>query len=428
MTLSGEQSAILNTVKSASGSAAIFTISGKAGTGKSVLTRAIKETGQWLTLAPTGLAGKNVGGVTIHSFLGVQGGQPIHKTIKQLNRNNRMALEAADGVIIDEKSMVRADMIDAIDRIFRTTLRNKEPFGGKTIVLVGDPFQIPPVVSMNKDEDVMLFGADGTYPSPWFFDSRVFSEFSSIVKSYELTHVFRQSGDVAFKDALNALQVGLDDGLPLFNTRVQKAKKGDVCIAFKNQMADSINLRAMEAIDAPTRTFKAMWSKVQPFSYPSPQDLQLKVGARVMITANHREGDYVNGDQGVVVNMTDSTVTVRLGNDDEVDISAYAWEECEYDLDRNGEIISNPIGFFRQIPLRLAYAITAHKSQGQTYQNGHVLMDCKPWDHGMLYVCMSRFTSLEGMSVRRPIERSDIVIDPRVLEWHEKLQRMEAVN
>jgi len=403
------------------GKGKIFTISGKAGAGKSVLVNHIKQSGNWIVLGPTGLAAKLVSGPTIHSFLGIRGGEPVDKVVKNLKRPNNNALSAADGVIIDEKSMVRADLLDACDRIFRISQRKQAPFGGKTLVLVGDAFQIPPVVNLNKEDDARLFSSAGIYTSPWFFDSRVIFEHGS--QGFELTHSFRQQGDLEFLDALNCLQTGDTSMLHVFNRHVGKAKRGQLVLAFTNRMADAINLRAIESIPGEEKVWKA-WSKdVFASDYPSPEHLVLKIGCRVLVTAN---GDgYVNGDQGMVMGWTKGTVTVLLDSGDEIVFAQNVWRKIEYVSTENG-IIENEVGSFAQIPLKLAYAITVHKSQGQTFDGGHILMDRKPWDHGMLYVALSRFRALANVTIRRELVPSDVIVDPRVLEWYKNLDRVQA--
>lgn|GEM_PF-635637 len=423
--LSDEQQKVVNVILEAanSGRGGFYFVTGKAGTGKSTVNREIQSQlkGQCVVTAPTGIAAVNVQGQTIHSFFS------LPRDITQMRKKDRLkpnqidVVKKAKIIFIDEISMVRADVLDAINIRLQTSLENDEPFGGKLIIACGDIWQLDPVLVTKEAEVFSTFG----YQSKFWFDAEVFSIntlFPCGIKAFELTTVFRQAGDDSFLNALNAARKGNSSGLPLFNTRVDKTPDEDaIKITFTNKKADVINADHLRKIEAEEREFVAdvdgQWTE-----HPAEVNLKLKVGSRVMVLRNIKDsqGDLVaNGSVGKITYIGETTISVTLDDDRFLEVARESWEKLEYGIGLGGEISGNITGTFTQYPLRLAYAITAHKSQGQTYEKCHLQLESPSFSHGQTYVALSRCKSLAGLSMGRNLKFTDLVVDPRVREWDE---------
>jgi len=391
-------------------------ITGKAGTGKSVVLRCLRSVLKVIVLAPTGLAALNVGGETIHSFFGIR--PSANNIYRRKPRAEALAaLDAADLIAIDEVSMVRADLLDAIDVMMRTALESDEPFGGKGVVCFGDPWQIEPVV---KDEDKEWLDKGG-YFSPMFFDSRVWKAANPSV--IELDQIFRQK-DPAFIAALNDIREGGTTGIELFNQCVREPDRDTLRLVFTNKLADNINAKRLSELDGDDWKSEAnVFGEITPNEYPAATSLALKVGARVMVIKNIQDKGVVNGDMGTVEQLFPTSVRVKLDRDgDSIILGKTKWKKSRYEADGDGELIETEVASFKQFPLRLAWAVTVHKSQGQTYDRCHIEMETRPHANGQLYVGLSRCRTLEGLTIGRAIEPGDNRVAARVTLWQRGLR------
>lgn len=393
-------------------------VTGKAGTGKSTALREIRKTNRLIVLAPTGLAATNVGGQTIHSFFGLRPGPIQPDKARGLKPRTRSALEESRAIVIDEISMVRADLLDYIDQSLRKTFdRPEAPFGGMPVVAFGDAFQIEPVVK-DEAERAMLYEE---YESPFFFDSKVLREGFSVV---ELTDVFRQN-DPEFVEALNSVRMGDDRHFDRLNARVSdRAKVNAVWVTLTNRKADALNARRLELVDGTSTVFHAEIDGEYPdHAKPAPERLEIKVGARVMTVANVRDdgNDYVNGDVGVVTDISKDWIKVRLDDGRDRTVVKYDWETFKFDYEKGVGLTTEKTGGYSQFPLKLAWAATVHKSQGQTYDKAHLTLESNTFAHGQTYVALSRCRSLEGLTLARKLGSRDLMVSPRVIEWHESI-------
>lgn len=404
-------------------------ITGKAGTGKSTVLREMKSSRAAIVLAPTGLAAVNVGGVTIHSFFGIKPGPVDDNTVGTLRDRSKKALKACGCIVIDEVSMVRADLLDAMDSCLRRTFDSDLPFGGIAIIAFGDPYQIEPVIS--SDAEALMIR--DKYRSPFFFDALCLA--GKNIATVELTQVFRQEEGSIFVSVLNAIRVGFDaleDALETINFRLQSVQDIDeytIVLTMTNAKAEQINATRLRSIEGTYYVFVAEESGEWKGESPAPTELKLKVGARVMTVSNKRErGEliYSNGDLGTVVECDENQVVIELDNGREVTVETFTWERLKYEYSSIGGLTAVVIGSFKQFPIKLAWAVTVHKSQGQTYDKAHLLLEVRGFAHGQVYVALSRCRTLDGMTIERRLRSDDIVVRERVTEWLEE-QRGVAV-
>ncbi len=399
-------------------------LTGRAGTGKSTWLRLFRQTTRKkvVVLAPTGVAALNVGGQTIHSFFGFPPRPMNARDIRK--RRFRKLYERMEVLVIDEVSMVRADLMDHMDRFLRLNRGNDEPFGGVQLVLVGDLFQLPPVVASEAEQ--YLFSE--YYASPWFFDAHVMQELLPAFEMVELRRVFRQDSRY-FLRLLDAIRMGMVDHEDLedLNERYQPHfgdEPGYITLSPYNRLVDRINLRHLRNLDTPARTYRATISGTfDPRLYPTEAELQLKVGAQVMFVVNDQAGRaYVNGTIGQVVALQPERVIVEVTESDEsrtIEVEPHEWEIVRYKAsdDKPGEIETEVVGTFRQLPLRLAWAVTIHKSQGKTFERVIIDMGRGAFETGQTYVALSRCRTLEGIVLKQPIRLQDIRTDERVVEF-----------
>lgn len=401
-------------------------ITGKAGTGKSTLLKLFKSTTKKKTvvLAPTGIAALNVQGQTIHSFFGFPPRPDIKKHITR--RKNHKLFKKIDLIIIDEISMVRADMLDYIDLFLRKNRDNlHEPFGGTQMVFFGDLFQLPPVV---KREDQVMLQNQG-YESPYFFSSLVFPKME--LEMIELHLVYRQTNKhfLRILEAIRTYQFDRDD-LEDLNDRFLgkdfKPSEFHITLSTRNNIVNKINTTELDRLDAVSYTFLGKVTGSFPESaYPADMVITLKEGARVMFTRNDMEGKYVNGTIGTVIFLTDKKIEVlveeQTGKRVVIEVEQEEWEVMKYQLEeKTQEIVASPIGTFKQYPLKLAWAITIHKSQGKTFDRAIINLGGGAFEHGQTYVALSRCTTLQGIVLSRPIIPKDVILDERVVEFHEQ--------
>jgi ATP-dependent DNA helicase PIF1 len=386
-------------------------ITGKAGTGKSVTLSAIRDSMASIVLAPTGLAAVTVGGQTIHSFFGIRPGQAV---VPGLPEHARDVLPRIGQILIDEISMVRADLLDMMDAALRRGLESDEPFGGIPIVAFGDLMQIEPVVQAGAERDML----EDRYASPFFFDSHAFA--ATRAQVLQLSNVFRQSGDARFRDALNDLRDGGVECLCVFNERAGAEPEEDaIRITLTNARAKAINDVRLNALEGEAARFQGVVTGNFGRELPTDLELDLKIGARVMCLHNNREGDHFNGDLGVVVGMEPRLgfVTVELDRGPCVTLGTHSWEKLAYRYSRENGVEANVEATFSQIPLKLAWATTVHKAQGQTFDRIHLELERAAFAHGQTYVALSRCRTLAGMSLGRRVVPQDVICRKRVRDW-----------
>lgn len=399
-------------------------VTGRAGTGKSTLLThlAWNTSKQIVVCAPTGVAALGVGGQTIHSLFRLPTGVIADHAIEQSGELKKM-LNAIDTLVIDEVSMVNADLMDAIDRSLRQARSRKhDAFGGVQVIMFGDPYQLPPVPA--RDPDERAYYAD-TYRSPWFFDAHVWQE--SELGIIELTEIHRQRDD-RFKQLLNGVRHGHVTAEMAAELNEAGARTppndGIITLASTNAIVNRINASRLAALTGETlRAVAEVNGEFNLSSYPADQTLELKVGAQVMFLRNDAEGRWVNGTLGTVVKV-DGTVWVDVdGEEHEVDPAS--WERFKYRYDAETKTLSKDVvAEFEQFPLRLAWAVTIHKSQGQTYQAANIDLGPRAFSAGQTYVALSRVTSLEGLFLTRPLTPADIIVDPNVIRFMRGRQRV----
>jgi hypothetical protein len=402
-------------------------ITGKAGSGKSTLLRRFCETTQkrFAIVAPTGIAALNVHGQTIHSFFRFPIGLFDRRNIKK--QNNARLWQNLDTLIIDEISMVEPKMIDDIDYFMRINGRNADlPFGGTQIIAFGDLFQLPPVYTQEKKE---LQTLSYNYETPYFFSADIFQ--SVPIKTIELTTIFRQS-DSEFLELLNQIRMGEinPQGLGKLNQRCNFLPKSNsvITLTTTNEKARNINLRNIEALKGNSYSFIAeIKGEIPESAYPADYELILKPGAQVMFLKNdNTEGRWVNGMLGKIHDLDNDCITVKIatpnGKEKFYEVERVEWERVRYEFDvQKGTIVQKKIGSFTQFPLRLAWAITIHKSQGQTFEEVLIDKGRGAFAAGQIYVALSRCTSLEGIYLTQPITRQDIFTDSAVLDFMSRL-------
>lgn len=405
-------------------------ITGKAGTGKSsLLKHFIKNTNKKLViLAPTGIAALNVSGQTIHSFFRFPPSIITPNKIEpdyvraELFKNLQM-------VIIDEISMVRADLMNGIDVALRKN-RNRldEPFGGVQMVFIGDLFQLPPVV-METDREYIL----KTYGGQYFFDATVFKTYKYHFK--ELTTIFRQSNEQPeFKTMLNNIrnnEAQFDD-MALLNSRHKDnagEQENSIFLTTRRNIARNINNDKLENLPGEKFTFTGTLSgkyiKLKEEAeeklddkLPAPYKLELKKDAQIMMLKNDGGKRWVNGSIGKVDKLEENSITVKI-NGNKYKIEKESWNEVEYVLNKETkEIEERIIAGFSQFPLQLSYAMTIHKSQGKTFDKITVDVGTGAFAHGQIYVALSRCRTIEGIILNNPIRNNDIIVDPRVIEFY----------
>ncbi len=399
-------------------------LTGRAGTGKSTLLRLFRKTTKKkiIVLAPTGLAALNVQGQTIHSFFGFPP-KPLAKSqIKP--RKNRKLYEKIDMIVIDEISMVRADMMDNIDYFLRINRRIDEPFGGVQMLFVGDLFQLPPVVASN--EEALLIQQN--YESPFFFSADVFNYFE--FDMIELREVFRQESRhfVRILDEIRLNQFDRDTLEDLNERVIPESLAYDFYITLspRNALVNSINKEKLAKLPDEEYTFIAsVTGNFKPSAFPAEAVLKLRRNAQVMFVKNDPKRRFVNGSIGKIVQISNEFIKVEIetdGNRKVIDVEKVEWEILRYKVNLKNEIETDTLGTFKQYPLTLAWAITIHKSQGKTFEKIIVDMGKGAFAAGQTYVALSRCKTLEGIVLSRPIHPKDIFTDERIVEFYENKQ------
>ena len=424
-------------------------LTGKAGTGKSTFLRYVTDNvkKKYVVLAPTGIAAINAGGSTLHSFfklpfhpllpddpnLSLQKGR-IHEFFKY-TKPHRKLLEQLELIIIDEISMVRADIIDTVDRILRVYSRNlREPFGGKQLLLVGDAFQLEPVVKGDEREILARF-----YPNPYFFSARVFGQIDLV--SIELKKVYRQS-DPTFISVLDHIRggtVGAAD-LQLLNTRygvtisptADRERDLYITLATRRDNVDYINERRLAELPGEPETFRGeIRGDFPESSLPTQLELVLKPGAQIIFIKNDYERRWVNGTIGTVngFDMDGSTLYITTDDGRECDVKRESWRNIRYTYnEEKKQVEEEELGTFTQFPVRLAWAITVHKSQGLTFSRAVIDFTGGVFAGGQTYVALSRCTSLEGIRLKKPVSRADVFVRPEITEFANRFNDRQTID
>ncbi len=433
-------------------------LTGRAGTGKTTFLKYIRSHSpkHTVVVAPTGVAAINAGGVTIHSFFNLPFGPFLpgaantcfspapaddsqqvndkHSLLSRLryNREKRNVLRSLELLIIDEVSMVRSDMLDAIDLILRSFRSNyQQPFGGVQVLFIGDMHQLPPVIK--EDEWQML---QQYYASPFFFDSLVLKEFPPVY--VELEKIYRQN-EQQFIDLLNQVRNNQlnEGGRTLLHTRYlpnfqPSENDGYITLTTHNYKADSINYGELDKLPGQPNTFKAeIKGEFSEKSYPADAELKLKTGAQVMFIKNDVAKDrrYFNGKLGVVTEIGDDLIVVKANDDGQnIKVGKETWKSIRYSLNtKSGELEEEELGSFTQYPLRLAWAITIHKSQGLTFQK--LIIDAgDSFAAGQVYVALSRCTSLQGLVLHSRISPQSVFTDTRISNWNSRKPATELLE
>ncbi len=397
-------------------------ITGKAGTGKSTLLQYFRSMTEKeiVVLAPTGIAAINVKGQTIHSFFGFPP-RPIQaKDIGK--RRERELYENLDTIIIDEISMVRADILDSIDYFMRINGRRRDlPFGGVQMIFIGDLFQLPPVVATNIEEQ--LLGMQ--YYSPHFFSAWCLQKCD--MKYIELTKVFRQE-DEDFVRLLNKVRVAKVDRESMaqlnmaYDEFFYQDEEPFITLCTTNSSAQRINDMRLSKLMGEEFVFKGkLDGEMEKRALPGEINLILKIGAQIIFTKNDSEGRWVNGTIGIIEEIGTDKIEVNLwedGRERRVEVKPVKWELLKYDYnDEKNAIETKVVGTFTQLPIKLAWAITIHKSQGKTFDKIVVDLGRGAFAPGQVYVALSRCKTFEGIILNRPIRQKDIFTDERILAF-----------
>ena len=422
-------------------------LTGKAGTGKSTFLRYVAQhtKKKYVILAPTGIAAINAGGQTLHSFFKL----PFHpllpndsrynirnirKTLKYSGDTTKL-LRELELIIIDEISMVRADIIDFIDKVLRIYCRNmRVPFGGKQLLLVGDIFQLEPVIKEDEWRLMQPF-----YASAYFFSAKVWQEMELV--SIELRKVYRQSDArfIGLLDRIRQNQTTAED-LRAINERLDASpKKGKkegalaITLATRRDTVDYINDQKLKELEGRSSVFQGVIKGEFPeTSLPAPMELEVKPGAQVIFIKNDKEKRWVNGTLGVVIYIDEGEGIITVVDEDghEYDVEREVWENMRYTFNEKEQKIEEELlGTFVQFPLRLAWAITVHKSQGLTFRQ--VKIDFSgggAFAGGQTYVALSRCTSLEGITLTEPIRQSDIFVRAEVVSFAQRYNNGQLIQ
>ena len=386
-------------------------ITGKAGTGKTTLLEyfRINSKKNFVILASTGISAIKAKGKTIHSFFLFPPRILINEKIKRLRSN---IIKNVDTILIDECSMIRCDLLDAIDQSLRLNRNSDESFGGVQIILLGDIHQLPPVIRENERDIFDNFYPNGHY----FFHANCYQ--NSNISTYELTKIYRQK-DAEFINILNKIRSGnvTEADLLLLNNKVVNQDSNvlyeTIILSPTNRKVDTINSVNLQNINSETFSYQS--SETGEFrEKPADEILELKVGAQVMLIKNDIKSPkrWVNGSIGIVTDLTANSIHLKIKNKVHK-ITQDTWEKFDY-LIKDGEVLHEVVATFTQYPIKLAWAVTIHKSQGQTFEKVIIDLDRGSFAPGQTYVALSRVTSLEGLFLTRPINISDILFNNKL--------------
>lgn len=399
-------------------------VTGKAGTGKSTLLELFRETTRKkvAVLAPTGVAAVNIQGQTIHSFFGFKPDITPDK-VRRIRYIGDPIYSALDAIVIDEISMVRADLLDCVDKFLRLSRGKNKPFGNVQMIFIGDLYQLPPVVTSRERELFRRY-----YKSQYFFDSKALGKFD--MGFIELEKIYRQK-DKNFIKLLNSIRNKSisEKGLKEINKRVFKnfkPKGGEFYISLTTTkiLAESINQKELSKL----KSIKFLYTgkitgKFEKSSLPTEIELNIKVGSQVMLLNNDTKGRWINGTIGKITGIEkikgeDDIILLRTENGRNLEIRQYTWKMFNLKYNKStGTIESETVGSFRQYPIKLAWAVTIHKGQGKTFSNAIIDIGHGAFVHGQAYVALSRCTSLDGIVLKKPIQKKHILMDWRIIKF-----------
>ena len=417
-------------------------LTGKAGTGKSTFLKYIcaKTSKEHVVLAPTGIAAVNVGGQTLHSFFKIPfkpllpddpdfSPRRLRKTLRYSAQKVKL-IKKLELIIIDEISMVRCDIIDFIDKVLRIYSENmREPFGGKQLLFVGDIFQLEPVITRDMRDILRRY-----YQQFFFFNAKVFGKLGLI--PIELRKIYRQtdSSFIAMLDRVRVSHATASDIQLLnsrFNVNYMEPDEGLVMtLASRRETVDSINDDHMKALKTPEYVFTGVVTDVFPDNdLPTSKELTLKQGAQVIFIRNDKEGRWVNGTLGKVSRIDSDGVEVELENGEGYLLEQEIWENVQYSYDeKEKKVIENVVGTFRQYPIKPAWALTVHKSQGLTFNNIVIDFAGGAFSSGQTYVALSRCTSLEGITLLKPLSQRDIIVNTAIVDFSRQFNNLAVIN
>lgn len=403
-------------------------ITGNAGTGKSTLLEYWRDNTKQkvAVLAPTGVAALNVKGQTIHSFFGFRPDITVQKIQRFYRKINRKGLyKKLNTIVIDEISMVRADLLDCIDAILRMHGKNHNlPFGGIRMIFIGDLHQLPPVVTESEKDIFSTF-----YKTPYFFSANVFEDLD--LEYLELKKIYRQN-DQEFIEILDSIRKNKvsSEQLTLLNSRVDEqfelpANKFFITLTTTNKKTQAINSHHLSKIGSEEFTYTGKGEgKFDPKALPTSESLRIKTGAQIMMVANDREGRWVNGSLGKISRVIQDPkggpdiIMVELSDEEEVAITPHTWEMFKIDYNpATDKLTTESVGSYTQYPLTLAWAITIHKSQGKTFDNVIIDFGWGTFAHGQAYVALSRCTNLQGIILMKPFEKEHIITDENIKKF-----------
>ena len=411
-----------------------FFLTGRAGTGKTTFLKNVQELvtdKQFITLAPTGVAAILADGDTIHSFFGLPLEVCAPGTCGNMGREKVLTLLHVDTIIIDEVSMVRCDIVDAIDFTMRTILRSTQPFGGKQIVFVGDMFQLPPVVSRKAERDLLsdIYQMDEFF----FYKADVFKRLH--IAKIEFQQVYRQDGDERFLHILENIRLNkvTAQDMACLNQRIKLPGKEDgivITLASHNKTANNINQQRLDEIDSEVYTYDGKLNGQFDKKYlPVDMCLRLKVGAQVMFTRNDVQRRWVNGTLGTVVELSSDEIRVKLNDGSIHVVPCCSWDAVNYEYDHDSRKLRKEVtGTFTQFPLKLAWAITVHKSQGMTFDKMVLDLSRGIFAAGQLYVALSRVRTLDGLFLSREVLPQYAFSSKEILRYASEYNDEDFIN